>query len=296
MDWDKLRIFHAAAQAGSFTKAGESLGLSQSAVSRQVGALEQDLGVPLFHRHARGLILTEQGDLLYRTAHDVFSRLEAVQTRLTDSREKPGGVLRITTTVGLGSTWLTRRLNEFLDLYPDLRVELLLELEELDLSMREADVALWLHQPVKPDLIQRRLFTVHYHLYASPAYLKHHGTPTSLEDLDRHRIITFGIPVPSHLKNLNWLETAGRPPDEPRKPVLTINNVSAIRSAVARGIGIASLPDYMWESEPDLVQVLPEAQVPSFSSYFVYPQEMKDSAKVNAFRDFLLAKSREWAY
>ena len=79
MDWDKLRIFHAAAQAGSFTHAGETLDMSQSAVSRQVSALEQDLGVPLFHRHARGLILTEQGELLFRTASDVLLKLEAVR-------------------------------------------------------------------------------------------------------------------------------------------------------------------------------------------------------------------------
>ena len=79
MDWDKLRIFHAAAQAGSFTHAGENLNMSQSAVSRQVSALEQDLGVPLFHRHARGLILTEQGDQLFRTAHDVLMKLEGGQ-------------------------------------------------------------------------------------------------------------------------------------------------------------------------------------------------------------------------
>ena len=79
MDWDKLKVFHAAAEAGSFTHAGEQLGLSQSAVSRQVSALEQELSVSLFHRHARGLILTEQGELLYRTAHDVFMKLEAAR-------------------------------------------------------------------------------------------------------------------------------------------------------------------------------------------------------------------------
>src|SRR5450756_2297186 len=85
MDWDKLKVFHAAAEAGSFTHAGEQLGLSQSAVSRQVSALEQELSVSLFHRHARGLILTEQGDLLFRTAHDVFMQLQAARAKLTDA-------------------------------------------------------------------------------------------------------------------------------------------------------------------------------------------------------------------
>ena len=113
MDWDKLRIFHAVADAGSFTHAGHELGLSQSAVSRQISALEDALNVPLFHRHARCLILTEQGEMLYRTAHEVFTKLTAAQTRLMDSKEKPSGELRITTTVGLGSVWLTPRLKEF---------------------------------------------------------------------------------------------------------------------------------------------------------------------------------------
>ncbi|MDE2114587.1 MAG: LysR family transcriptional regulator, partial [Hyphomicrobiales bacterium] len=93
MDWDKLRIFHAAADAGSFTHAGEALGLSQSAVSRQVSALEQDLEVPLFHRHARGLILTEQGEMLMRTVKEVVTKLDTAKARLTDNRERPNGEL-----------------------------------------------------------------------------------------------------------------------------------------------------------------------------------------------------------
>ena len=137
MDWDKLRIFHAVADAGSFTHAGHELGLSQSAVSRQISALEEGLNVPLFHRHARGLILTEQGEVLYRTAHEVFTKLTAAQTRLMDSKEKPSGELRITTTVGLGSVWLTPRLKEFTELYPQINVTLLLDDRELDLAMRE---------------------------------------------------------------------------------------------------------------------------------------------------------------
>ena len=101
MDWDKLRIFHAVAEAGSFTHAGETLNLSQSAISRQVSSLEQSLKLPLFHRHARGLILTEQGEDLYRTAHDVFQQLAMTEARLTDSKESPRGPLNINTTIGL---------------------------------------------------------------------------------------------------------------------------------------------------------------------------------------------------
>ncbi len=296
LDWDKLRIFHAAARAGSFTHAGDTLSMSQSAVSRQVSALESDLGVPLFHRHARGLILTEQGELLYRAAHDVLMKLEDVQSRLTDSRERPSGSLRVTTTVGLGSTWLTSRMHEFIDLYPEVQLQLILDDVELDLAMRQADVAIRLRQPTQPDLIQRKLFTVHFHLYASPAYVKRFGSPRTIEDLESHRIVTFGAAAPAYLRDMNWLESAGRAYDNPRIPVLRVNNIVAIKRAVQRGIGIALLPDYLIETDSGLVQLIPEVDLPSFDTYFVYPDELRNSARVHAFRDFLVSKAQRWSY
>lgn len=296
MDWDKLKVFHAAAQAGSFTHAGEALNMSQSAVSRQVSALEQELGVPLFHRHARGLVLTEQGEHLFRTAREVVMKLDAVQARLTDSRDLPTGVLRVTTTVGLGSSWLAARINEFVDLYPEVQLHLILKDDELNLNMREADVAIRLRQPVQPDLIQRRLFTVHLHLYASPGYIKRFGSPESLEDLDQHRIVTFGETGPTYLRELNWLETAGRGSEQPRKPILKIDNVIAIKRAVNRGVGVALLPDYLIEPDSGLVRLLPEETLPNYQTYFVYPAELKTTARVRAFRDFLVAKAEAWTY
>src|ERR1700709_1893701 len=205
MDCDRLNVFQAAAEAGSFTHAGERLGLSQSAVSGQVSALESELSVSLFHRHARGLILTEQGEMLYRTAHEVFMKLEAARAKLTDSREKPHGELKVTTTPGIGIHWLTPRLGEFMDLFPDIRVTLITTDEELDLAMREADVAIRLRQPTQPDLIQRKLFSVHFHACASPEYLKRFGTPRSMEDLDAHRVLLLGGQIPAYLQPTRWL-------------------------------------------------------------------------------------------
>ncbi|HEU4986633.1 MAG TPA: LysR family transcriptional regulator [Rhizobiaceae bacterium] len=295
-DWDKLRVFHAAAEAGSFTHAAEFLHLSQSAISRQVSALEQEVGVPLFHRHARGLVLTEQGELLYRTAHDVLMKLENVKIRLTETKNRPSGLLKVTTTVGLGTGWLTERLPEFIELYPDIQIQLILANEELDLTMRQADCAIRLRQPQEPDLIQRRLFTVHLHLYAAPSYVNRYGRPASMADLDRHRIISFGEAVPPHLADMNWIETAGRPEGSKRIAALQINNVMSIKLAVKRGAGIAMLPDYMVSKEDDLVQLLPETEVPWFDTYFCYPDAMKNQAKLQVFRDFLISKSRTWSY
>ncbi|MGL4406229.1 MAG: LysR family transcriptional regulator, partial [Notoacmeibacter sp.] len=162
LDWDKLRVFHAAAKAGSFTHAADALNLSQSAISRQVSALEDEVGVPLFLRHARGLKLTEQGEMLYNTANDVLVRLENARIRLADSKDTPSGTLRVTTTAGLGAGWLTDRIPEFTEAYPEINLQLIFSNEELDLGMREADCAIRLSQPMQPDLIQRKLFTVHF--------------------------------------------------------------------------------------------------------------------------------------
>jgi DNA-binding transcriptional LysR family regulator len=295
MDWEKLKIFHVVAGARSFTHAGETLSLSQSAVSRQISALEQELKVPLFHRHARGLILTEQGEVLYRTAHEVFMKLEATRSELSDSREKPNGELKVTTAVGLGSFWLASRIGEFLELYPEVRVHLLLSDEELDLSMREADVAIRLRLPVQADLVQRKLFTVHFHAYASPSYLKRNGHPRSPEELDGHRLLTLGGPVPSFYQNLNWLAAVGRDGSGPRKVALTVNNAMGLRAAVENGAGIATLPDYIAEGT-GLVQLFADHDAPSLDAYFVYPEELRSVARVQVFRDFLISKAQRWNF
>ncbi|HLH12474.1 MAG TPA: LysR family transcriptional regulator [Methylovirgula sp.] len=292
MDWDKLRIFHAAAEAGSFTRAGAVLGLSQSAVSRQVSALENELAAPLFHRHARGLILTEQGELLFRTVREVMGKLESVQTSLVDNREKPHGELRITATFGIGTNWLAPRLGQFLELYPDVKVKLILCDDELDLAMREADLALRLREPLQPDLIRRRLFTVHYHMFASADYLKRHGQPQSLEDLDHHRLLSYS--TSGFLDDLNALLLLGRDAKSPREPVLSVNNITALWRAVENGVGIAILPDYL--NEPALVQLLPQAPMPELECYLVYAEEMKNVARVQVFRDFLVTNAQRWRY
>ena len=291
MDWDKLRVFHAVAEAGSFTHAGDTLNLSQSAVSRQISALEEALQVPLFHRHARGLILTEQGESLNRTVREVFAKLAMTEALLTESRDKPAGRLKVTTTVGFGSTWLAPRVHDFLDLYPDVTMNLLLDDTDLDLAMREADVAIRMHAPKQPDLVQRHLMTIAWHVCASPAYLRQYGTPQSAEDLDNHRLIMFGAyhpPVP----DVDWLAELGRRPGQPRRPLLEVNSLQAMTMAVRSGLGIAALPEYMAEeAEADgLVRILPELKAPKVDVFFVYPDELRNSKRVAVFRDFLLSR------
>ena len=297
MDWDKLKVFHAAAEAGSFTHAGEQLGLSQSAVSRQVSALEQELSAPLFHRHARGLILTEQGELLYRTAHEVFMKLEAARTKLTDSREKPHGELKVQTTVGLGVHWLTPRLGEFLELYPDIRITLLTTEAELDLAMREADVAIRLRIPTQPDLIQRKLFTMHFHAYASPEYLKRFGTPRSHEELDNHRLLVLGgSTVPTHLRSSGVADRCGPQRQGAAHAVPHHQQRARPVARMPAGLGVAMLPDYLVEENGGLVQLFGDIDDFTFDAFFVYPEELKSVARIQVFRDFLVAKAQQWNF
>jgi len=296
LDWDKLRIFHTAAESGSFTHAAEKLGMSQSAVSRQISALEDDLGLKLFIRHARGLVLTEVGEQLFRTAHRMHWELQQVETQMSESQEVPTGPLVVTTTVGIGSTWLSSRIYEFLQLYPDIQIEIKLNDAELDLAMREADVAIRLHRPNQSEMIQRKLFTVHNHFYASLGYIKEHGEPQSVDDIDQHRVISFGEPVPSFLGDINYLERLGRRDSSPRRPTLKVNAIYGMMQACRAGIGLAMLPDYVTEYEPELTRVLGSIELPAYETYFVYPPALKSSKRVGVFRDFLVTKAREWQF
>jgi DNA-binding transcriptional LysR family regulator len=296
LDWDKLRIFHTAAEAGSFTHAAEKLGMSQSAVSRQISALEDDLRLKLFIRHARGLVLTEVGEQLFRTAHRMYWELQQVETQMTESQDEPTGPLLVTTTVGFGSTWLASRINEFLLLYPLIQLEIKLNDAEMDLAMREADVAIRLHRPNQSDLIQRKLFSVHNHFYASKDYLAQHGSPATVEELDAHRIISFGEPVPSYLGDINFLERMGRPDGSPRRAALRVNAIYGMMQAARAGIGIAMIPDYVAENEEKLERVLVDVELPAYETYFVYPPALKNSKRVGVFRDFLVGKAREWSF
>ena len=292
MDWDKLRVFHAVAEAGSFTHAGDTLNLSQSAVSRQISALEENLQVPLFHRHARGLILTEQGESLNRTVREVFAKLAMTEALLTESKEKAAGRLKVTTTVGFGTTWLAPRLRDFLEKFPDITMSLLLDDSELDLAMREADVAIRMHAPKQPDLVQRHLFQIDWVTVAAKSYIDKHGSPERAEDLDDHKLILFG-PYRPPVPDINWLAEAGKRPGAPRRALLEVNSLYAMSTAIRSGLGIGALPNWMAEEIDGLVKVLPELKAPKVDVFFVYPEELRNSKRVAVFRDYLLSRLQE---
>ena len=284
MDWDKLRIFHAVADAGSLTHAGDTLHLSQSAVSRQIRALEEALNATLFHRHARGLILTEQGELLFDATKSMNKRLEAASARIRDSEEEVFGELRVTTTIGFGTLWLAPRLPQLYKQYPDLKIDLMLEERVLDLPMREADVAIRMKEPSQADLIRKRLMSVRMRLYATPEYLEKSGGIESLTDISRHRLIcqslssaqvAAGATLVQHLLSY----------DVPS--LFTVNNYFGVLQGVLNGLGVGVLPDYVTEDFPNLVRVLPELESGEVPVFLAYPEELRQSKRIAAFRDFV---------
>lgn len=284
MDWDKLRIFHAVADAGSLTHAGDTLNLSQSAVSRQVRALEESLNTILFHRHARGLILTEQGELLFDATKAMNKRLDAASARIRDSEEEVFGELRVTTTLGFGTMWLAPRLHKLYEKYPDLNIDLMLEERVLDLPMREADCAIRMKEPSQSDLIRKRLMFVTMRLYATQAYLEQNGTPQTPEEISPHRLICQNpgsAQVSAGATMIQSLLTNGI------TSRLNVNNYYGVLQAVLHDLGIGVLPDYIVEESPELVRVLPEYQSQEIPVYLAYPEELRHSKRIQAFRDFV---------
>lgn len=287
MDWDKLRIFHAVADAGSLTHAGDTLHLSQSAVSRQIRSLEDSLNTTLFHRHARGLILTEQGELLFDATVAMTKRLDAAAARIRDSEEEVFGELRVTTTTGFGSLWLAPRLSKLYDLYPDLTIDLMLEEKVLDLPMREADVAIRMKEPSQADLVRKRLMNIRMRLYASPEYIAKHGMPERIEDISKHRLICQN---PRSAQVASGLALVQRLMTYNVSSMLTVNNYFGVLQSVIHGLGIGMLPDYSAQDLRSVIRVLPDVESVEVPVYLAYPEELRQSKRIAAFRDFVEAE------
>lgn len=284
MDWDKLRIFHAVADAGSLTHAGDTLHLSQSAVSRQIRALEEMLNTTLFHRHARGLILTEQGELLFDATKSMNRRLDAAAARIKDSEEEVFGELRVTTTTGFGTLWLAPRLPKLYEKYPDLKIDLMLEERVLDLPMREADVAIRMKEPSQADLIRKRLMSVRMRLYASQEYIAKNGMINDIEDITNHRLICQS---PNSTQVAAGASLVQQLLAHDVHSLFTVNNYFGVLQGVINNLGVGVLPDYLIEDFPHMVRILPDLQSGEVPVFLAYPEELRQSKRISAFRDFV---------
>ena len=286
MDWDKLKIFHNVALDLNISEAAHKMNISHSSISRQISSLERDLKVSLFKRHARGLTLTEQGKILFKTAHDIFGKIALTEAKLTESKEKPTGPLTIAATVAFGTTWLAPRIEKFTNSYPEIDVSIIIENKYTDLAQGEADVALRLTEPTQMDLIRFPLYEFQFKIYSSPEYIEKFGIPKDVSELPNHKIVAFGDSVEPSIPDVNCI--LDLLPKNKKVKTLFISNMYGVMRAIGGGAGIGALPEYMRISNNNLVPILPNADTAKTIIYFTYPPELKGSKKIEALRDFLV--------
>jgi|TARA_B100001173_G_scaffold294376_1_gene288221 DNA-binding transcriptional LysR family regulator len=291
MDWDKLKIFHNVALDLNISEAAHKMNISHSSISRQVSALERELKVSLFKRHARGLTLTEQGKILFKTAHDIFGKIALTEAQLTDSKEKPAGPLTIAATVAFGTTWLAPRIEKFANSYPEIDISILIENKYTDLAQGDADVALRLTEPTQMDLIRFPLYEFQFKIYSSPEYIEKYGIPKDVSELSKHKIVAFGHDVEPSIPDVNCI--IDLLPKKKKVKILYISNMYGVMRAIGGGAGIGALPEYMKISSNNLVPILPDAKTPKAVIYFTYPSELKGSKKIAALRDFLVRETNK---
>ena len=292
MDWQRLKTFFWVAKAGSFRQASDDLDISAAALSRQIALLEAELRVKLFIRHARGLRLTEMGETLFQSARSIYSETKRAEALLDSNRGEPQGVLKVTTPVSSGEACLAPRVAEFIERFPGIRIELLLSDADLDMSMREADVAIRFESREHPDLVRKRLATIRFYAWATPAYLRKFGIPKRSDDFDDHRLIAYIRPDPADEHAYNWPLWAGRRNKNPRQTYLRTNNLNSAFQAASSGLGIAVLPEYYAWDNPELVQVLPKLNVYRRDLSFLYAPELRSLRRLSSFREFMIEKFR----
>ncbi len=232
--------------------------------------------------------------ILKGTAHEVISKLKEVETSLGDQKSKPTGKLTITTVRSFGTHWLTPRIQEFMTLNPEIEIELVFDDKELDLSTRQADIGIFMRRPKQLNYIQKKLVDIKYYIYGSNKYLEKNGMPKTVNDLNKHKFISFGKGAPSPVYNPDWALKIGMHDGKKRKSIMKVNSVSGLLYGVESGVGLAALPEYLVSNTSNIIKVLPKVEGPITEAHFVYPQSLKNTARVQAFRNFLFSKIGDW--
>jgi DNA-binding transcriptional LysR family regulator len=178
----------------------------------------------------------------------------------------------------------------------EIEVELIFDDKELDLNTREADIGIWMRRPKKLNYIHRKLIDLKYHMYGSNKYLEKHGYPKTVNDLNKHKFISYGKGAPSPVFNPDWALKLGMKDNKKRKSVMKVNSIMGLLLAVESGVGIAALPDYLVSLSSNLIKLIPSEQGPITEAYFVYPESLRNVARVQAFRNFLYSKISEWKF
>lgn len=284
MGLDDALIFTRVVECHSFTQAALGLGMQKSTVSRRIALLEERLGVRLLNRTTRKLRLTEVGQAYYERCRQIMLDFAEAEQAVMQLQLQPSGLLRMTAPIEFGQLFLGRVLGDFMREYPDISAEVELTSRKVDPVEEGVDIVMLVGQPQDSTLIARRLLISARSLCASPAYLQLHGTPQTVAQLSEHRAILLPADSPRYWPLLGQNITCQR--------VLSCNNITFAREAALAGAGIAGLPLMISREEVAsgrLIELLPQAQLPSSELYAVYPSRRFQTMKVKAFLDFLLA-------
>ncbi len=293
MKWDRLRLFNIVAQTRNITEASYILQMSQSALSRQMKALEHELGVKLFLRNSDGISLTKAGNRLYSSVQVLASDISKTHNQLLEDMDVPSGRLNVTATNAFGALWVAPRMSKFKIAYPEISVALSLRDSEPRVTNFNSDVEVRMTPSSSQDDVQIKLADCRYKIFASKDYLKVNGLPKTTKELDDHKIISYGEdaqpPIDRH--RLNWLLTIGKENKRPRKPILEVSSIYGIAKATEVGMGIASLPDWMEFEMIELTEILPQLEGPKMSISLCYNYELRNDSRIKAFKDFMLQEA-----
>jgi len=248
-DWDDVRIFNAVVDGGSLRAASGTLGINHSTVFRRLKRLEDAVGARLFDRLPEGYVLTQTGEEFRRHAVRVREEIDALELAVLGRDFKPSGTIRITAPDNIAYSYLPAYFERFRAQYPAIRIELLAGGTSLDLTRREADIAVRATRKPPDYLVGRRICSLAWAFYASPAYLQAEGRPARQADLEAHRLLA-GEGGASRLPAMVWLEK-----NLGSRIVARCNTLNAISSLAAAGYGIALLPDD--QCKPDLERLFP---------------------------------------
>jgi DNA-binding transcriptional LysR family regulator len=285
---DLLVTFARVADRDGFTRAAGELGLSKATVSKQIAALERDLGVQLFHRTTRKLMLTEAGQRTYVRALRILEEVEAIREEAGEARVAPRGRLKIAAPMSFAQEWLGPTLPQFLNAYPDIQLELALDDRRIDVIGDGYDAALRISDLPDSSLSARKLAAVSIHVVASPAYWRARGKPAHPGDLALHACFRY-----ANLPAAGVWRFIGMDGAEARVSVdgpLCVNNGAIELPSLKAGLGVARLPDFLIAravAAGELEVALPEWSGAPIWLHLLSPSGRSAPRKLKAFSDFL---------
>lgn len=282
---DKLRTFYLIVKQGSVKQAAEYQGMSISGLTRQIAALEEEIGHKLFRNVHQRLVLTPKGELLYERVGKILSEIDSAVKYLDEDDSEVNGNLTLSTTNSISVLWLMDDLADFLKAHPQLKLTVLGSDFAHDLSIREADVAIRPYISDLAGLCQDYLLTYRLNLYASESYIKQFGLPKNIQELEKHQLVGYTNNEQNNFCNFNWHLKLLK---NKVKPYISINTGAGILRAVENGLGIGPISQQGEKnSRVPLVRVLPDIQGSDVDIYFSYPEDLMFSRRVLALKDYL---------